>query len=466
MSRTILIIDDKMNMQRVMRMTLEEAGFRVLTFGRAEEAVESLQDPNLDVILCDLKMPGMSGEEFIGISRRERPDIPIVIVTAFGSIRSAITCIQAGASDYLTKPFEPEELLLSVKNALHISDLTRENHQLQAALSGIRPLRPLVGESAAIQRLRQEIDKVAPYRSNLLITGESGTGKEIVAHTIHVKSPRASRPWVAVNCSAIPYSLMESELFGHVRGAFTGATQQRLGKLEQAHGSTLFLDEIGDMEPGLQSKLLRVLQEREFSQVGSNRVRHVDVRIIAATNRDLKSLVAQGVFREDLLYRLDVYTINVPSLRERKEDISLLAQFFLKQLRTDMDKAVTGFTPATLEALNHYSWLGNVRELRNAVERSLLSASGTMITREDLPDRIRVAGGANPAESGLAAMAGHNLDEWLMQCERQVITEALERSQGIQAQAARLLGISERSMWHRLKKLGLQVTRNLHPPQS
>lgn len=461
MMKTILIIDDKINMQRVMRMTLEEAGFSVLTFGRAEEAVESLLDPNLNVILCDLKMPGMTGEEFIGLSQRERPDVPIVIVTAYGSIRSAIECIQAGASDYLTKPFEPEELLISVKNALHINDLIRENHQLHATLSGIQSVRPLVGDSAVMHRLRQEIAKVAPYRSNLLITGESGTGKEIVAHTIHEKSPRASRPWVAVNCSAIPYDLMESELFGHVRGAFTGATQQRLGKLEQAHDSTLFLDEIGDLEPGLQGKLLRVLQEREFSQVGSNRVRQVDVRFIAATNRDLKTMVAQGLFREDLLYRLDVYTIHVPPLRERKEDIGLLAQFFLRQLRADMDKPVTHFDPATLETLTHYSWPGNVRELRNAVERSLLSSLGTVITRNDLPDRIRSEGLAGPAGPGLKTLAGHTLDDWLVQCEKQMITEALELSQGVQAQAARLLGISERSIWHRLKKLGLQVTRGL-----
>ncbi|MBF0422101.1 MAG: sigma-54-dependent Fis family transcriptional regulator [Magnetococcales bacterium] len=466
MPRTILVIDDKVNMQMVMRMTLEQVGHRVLTTSRAEEALHQLLDPNLDVILCDLKMPGMSGEEFILQSRNERPDIPIVVVTAFGSIRSAIECIQAGASDYLTKPFEPEELLIAVQAALRLRDLTRENYQLQAAISGIQPFRPLMGESQAIHRLRQEIDKVAPYRSNLLITGESGTGKEVVAHAIHKKSPRGLRPWVAVNCSAIPYDLMESELFGHVRGAFTGATQRRVGKLEQANGSTLFLDEVGDLEPGLQGKLLRVLQEREFSLVGSSRTQHVDVRFIAATNRDLKHMVACGRFREDLLYRLDVYSIQVPPLRERREDVDLLARYFLEKLRIEMDKPVLEFSPSAMAAMNSYPWPGNVRELRNAIERSLLSCQGTTIQIDDLPDRIVADKHSKLQDSDLAALAGDDLDTWLTKGEIRMITHALEQSQGVQAQAARLLGITERSMWHRLKKLKIQITRGIINPES
>lgn len=462
MQRTILVVDDERNMLMVMEMALEEAGYRVLTSERAEDAVPMLRDPDLAVVLSDLKMPGMSGEEFIARCQSERPDVPVIVVTAFGSIRSAIECIQAGASDYLTKPFEPEELQFAVQSALRLHDLMQENRQLQAAVTGAAPRRRLVGNSHAMLALRDEITRVAPYKTNVLITGESGTGKEAVARSIHEDGPRAERPWVAINCSAIPRDLMESELFGYVRGAFTGAVQNRMGRLEQANGGTLFLDEVGDLDLTLQAKLLRVLQEREFSPVGSDVVRRVDLRVIAATHRDLDAMVREGSFREDLLYRLDVYKIHVPPLRDRRDDIPLLAENFLQTFRAEMDKPVERFSDEALVALSVYDWPGNVRELRNAVERSLLSCRGMVIDVHDLPDKVGEGGGdKRRRDSELSQVMEMGLDNWLSTVERSVIIDALKETDGVQVQAAKLLGISERSLWHRVKKLEIRVDREV-----
>ncbi|MEJ2407208.1 MAG: sigma-54 dependent transcriptional regulator [Candidatus Thiodiazotropha sp.] len=462
MQRTVLVVDDERNMLMVMEMALEEAGYRVLTAECAEDAMDMLRDPDLAVVLSDLKMPGMGGEEFIARCQRERPDVPVIVVTAFGSIRSAIECIQAGASDYLTKPFEPEELQFAVQSALRLHDLMRENRQLQAAVSGSSVRRRLVGNSHAMLALRDEIDRVAPYKTNVLITGESGTGKEAVARSIHENGPRAERPWVAINCSAIPRDLMESELFGYVRGAFTGAVQNRMGRLEQANGGTLFLDEIGDLDLTLQAKLLRVLQEREFSPVGSDVVRRVDLRVIAATHRDLDAMVREGSFREDLLYRLDVYKIVVPPLRDRREDIPLLADNFLQTFRAEMDKPVECFADEALAALSAYDWPGNVRELRNAVERSLLSCRGMVIERHDLPDKVNREGGeGGSGDDDLTHVMELGLDNWIAAVERNMIIEALKETGGVQVQAAKLLGISERSLWHRVKKLEIRVDREV-----
>lgn len=462
MQRSVLIVDDERNMLLVMQMALEDAGYRVLTADRAEEAIKLLHDPALDVILTDLKMPGMSGNEFIRVCQQQRDDVPIIVVTAFGSIRSAIECIQAGASNYLTKPFEPEELQFAVQNALRYRDLLRENMQLHAAARDDRRNCRLIGEGPAMQHLREQIMQVAPYKTNILITGESGTGKEAVARTIHEKGPRAEHPWVAINCSAIPRDLMESELFGYVKGAFTGAVQNRLGRLEQANGGTLFLDEIGDLDLELQAKLLRVLQEREFSPLGSDAIHRVDVRIIAATNRNLHELVQTGAFREDLLYRLDVYNLQVPPLRDRVEDIPLLANGFLASLRSEIDKPVLNISEEAMTALSNYSWPGNVRELRNAIERSLLTCRGDTIKIQDLPDKIherRLQPVATEVNLGEISQLG--MDEWLENAERNMIVQALDECDGVQVNAARLLGISERSLWHRLKKLDIQVHKKV-----
>ncbi len=461
MKRTVLVVDDEQNMQAVMRMVLEGAGHEVLVADSGEAALAHIQNPNLDVVLTDLKMPGMGGEAFVIRCRKERPDVPVIIVTAHGTIRSAVKSIHDGAADYLTKPFEPEQVEIAVHNAIKLRDILRENAQLKAAVSESRGAKRLVGESRAARQLLEEIRRVAPYKTGVLITGESGTGKELVARTIHELSPRHERPWVAINCSAIPRDLMESELFGYVKGAFTGAVQNRSGRIEQAQGATLFLDEIGDLDASLQAKLLRVLQEREFSPVGSNQVRTVDVRFIAATNRDLKEYVREGKFREDLLYRLDVYSIVAPPLRTRREDIPLLAQTFLRELAAETDKKVTGFTPAALEILERYAWPGNIRELRNTVERSLLSCRGQTIDVEDLPGAVTAGKGlaAHAERFALAKLGEKNLDHWLEEVERGAILEALSQCKGVQAHAARRLGITERSLWHRIKKLNIQINR-------
>ncbi len=459
MQHTILVVEDEPNMLMVIRMALEDAGYRVLGAGSAEAALAHLGDPDLAVVLTDLKLPGMRGEELVAHCKRERPELPVIVLTAFGSIRSAIECIQAGAANYLTKPFETEELQLAIESALRLHGLLRENLRLHAMVNDAQPRRRLIGDGPAMRRLREDILRVAPYRSNILITGESGTGKEAVAHCIHERGPRAEQPWVAINCSAIPRDLMESELFGYVRGAFTGATHNRLGRLEQASGGTLFLDEIGDLELALQGKLLRVLQEREFSPLGSDAVRRADVRVIAATNRDLPARVREGAFREDLYYRLDVYTIHVPPLRERREDVAELAHAFLAELRAEMDKPVEGFSEAALSALAHYGWPGNVRELRNAVERALLSCRGRQIAASDLPERVH--GSALPAGLAEDGPGAEGLDNWLEERERRGIIAALEACDGVQAQAARQLGITERSLWHRIKKLDIKVERTV-----
>ena len=461
MKRTVLVVDDEQNMQTVMRMILEDAGHVVITASSGEEALKYIQDPNLDVVLSDMKMPGMGGEGLLTRCRADRPDLPVIVVTAHGTIKSAVKSVAAGAADYLTKPFEPEELEMAVHNAINLRDILRENQRLKATVSQALAGKQLLGESPATRHLLEEIQKVAPYKTNVLITGESGTGKELVARTIHNLGPRRDRPWVAINCSAIPRDLMESELFGYVKGAFTGAAQTRLGRLEQAQSGTLFLDEIGDLDLALQTKMLRVLQEREFSPVGSDQVRKVDVRIMAATNRDLKEMVREGKFREDLFYRLDVYSIVVPPLRDRRVDVPLLALVFLHELSADTDKSVSAISPEAMEVLTRYNWPGNIRELHNAIERSLLSCKGDTIDARDLPHTILRGAGAVPAaDSLLDNMGSGDLDTWLEGVERRAILQALDQNQGIQAQAARRLGISERSLWHRIKKLKIQVNKS------
>ncbi len=459
MKRTVLVVDDEKNIRSLVSMLLEDAGFRVLTARSAEEGLEHLKNPNVDVVLTDLRLPRMSGEEFVGTCRKERPEVPVIVITAHGTIQSAVDCIHQGASNYLTKPFQPEELEIAVHNALRLNDVLRENQRLRASFSSDQPGHRLIGRSTAAQRLKEEIERVAPYKTNVLIVGESGTGKELVARSIHESGPRSSGPWVAINCAAIPHDLMEAELFGYVRGAFTGASQNRTGRLEQAQGGTLFLDEIGELDLALQAKLLRVLQEKEYSPLGSTQVRALDVRFIAATNRDLKARVREGAFREDLLYRLDVYSITVPPLRERTEDIALLAHTFVQEFAAEMDKPIEGIGTEAQGALLRYGWPGNVRELRNAMERAVLTARRHDIQSEDLPNAIIEAGdaGARPAMSQHGAP--HELDQWLAEMEREAIIVALRECGGVQVEAAKRLGISERSLWHRVKKLGIQISR-------
>ena len=460
MKNTILVVDDEANMQTLMRMILEGAGYSVIGSDRAEAALPHLQNLAIDVILSDLRMPGMGGEEFIRRARTERPDVPVIVITAHGTISSAVSSIHAGAADYLTKPFEPEALEIAVHNALKLRRILQENQRLKAdVLHHARHHHSLLGDSEALQRLLAEIARVASVKTNILITGESGTGKELVARAIHESGNRRDYPWVAINCSAIPHDLLESELFGFVKGAFSGATQNRSGRIEQAQGGTLFLDEIGDLNVELQAKLLRVLQEREFSPLGSNQVRAMDVRIITATNRNLRALVEAGRFREDLFYRLDVYNIHVPPLRARVADIPLLAAAFLTELAPDMGASAHGFTDTALAALTRYSWPGNIRELRNAIERALLTATGPLVEQDDLPGSLfHLQTTTGPATTPLGGPNGH-LDNWLEQLEREAILDALKACDGVQTRAAETLGIAERSLWHRIKKYAIRLQR-------
>ena len=458
MKRTVMVVDDEQNMQTVMRMVLEEAGYDVIAADSAEVALTQLNVPELDVIVTDLKMPGIGGEELVRRCRGTRPDVPVIIVTAHGTIRSAVASIRDGAADYLAKPFEPEQLEISVHNAVRLRDILRENERLRAAAAEPHSHR-LVGASAAAQQLLAQIKQVAPYKTSVLITGESGTGKELVARAVHELSPRRDGPWVAINCSAIPRDLLESELFGYVKGAFSGAAQNRSGRLEQARGGTLFLDEISELDPALQAKLLRVLQEREYTPLGADDVRLFDGRFLAASNRDLKALVAAGKFREDLFYRLDVYNIHVPPLRERRDDIALLARGFLQELAAEMNKHVTTISPTALDVLARHNWPGNIRELRNSVERATLSCVGDTIDVADLPPGLQTAAATSAPFS--APPSAQGLDRWLEEVERGAILRALAQTNGVQAQAAKILGISERSLWHRVKKLGIQIGRTV-----
>ncbi len=460
---TVLVVDDEANMQALIRMILESAGYNVIVSDRGETALPHLQDLAIDIILSDLKMTGMGGEEFIRRARAERPDIPVIVITAHGSISSAVSSIHAGAADYLTKPFEPEALEIAVHNALKLRRILQENQRLKADIrQRARSTHTLLGQSEPLRRLQAEISRVASVKTNILITGESGTGKELVARAIHESGHRRDHPWVAVNCSAIPHDLLESELFGYVKGAFSGATQNRTGRIEQAQGGTLFLDEIGDLGIELQAKLLRVLQEREFSPLGSNQVRAMDVRIITATNRDLRAQVEAGRFREDLFYRLDVYNIQVPPLRDRVADIPLLATAFLNEIAADMGSSIAGFTAEAQAALSQYSWPGNIRELRNAVERALLTATGPLVERDDLPHSLFRPREQAAATSAVSHLPTGPLDEWLAQLEREAIIRALKSCDGVQARAAEILGIAERSLWHRLKKYAIRLQRTPH----
>jgi two-component system response regulator AtoC len=454
--RQVLVIDDEINMQMLMKMILVDAGYLVDVAGCYDEAQKLLHQRQPDVIVTDLKMPGLSGEALVVALRRQCPGIPVIVVTAHGTIQSAVSSIREGAANYLTKPFQPEELELAVEYALRIGETVQENARLKASLIAPGGHHLLLGTSPAMQALQAQVADVAPYKTNVLITGESGTGKELVARSIHQLSPRSSHPWVAINCAAIPRDLMESELFGHVKGAFSGASQSRMGRIEQAHEGTLFLDEVGEMDLALQAKLLRVLQEKEFTPVGSSQLRKVDVRIIAATNRDLHAQVARGEFREDLLYRLDVYHIRVPALRERRDDVPLLAETFRQELVAEMGKAVRSISEEASLVMQRYAWPGNVRELRNVLERAVLTCRGDTIAVADLPQALLQRSSDRQVVNG----AFGDLDSWLAEQERNAIVAALQQCDGIQVKAAQLLGINERSLWHRIKKLGIQVERS------
>jgi DNA-binding NtrC family response regulator len=455
-THTVLIVDDEVRLAELLSASIVDRGYDTIVCSSAEAALEAFDPVTVDLVISDLRMPGLDGRALLNEIRARAPDTPVVLITAYTSMRDAVEMVKEGAFDYISKPFEMDEIIATLERALRLSDAMRENARLRSEIEGRQGFEQLVGTSPAFRHVIEQIGEVCGSRATVLLTGESGTGKEVVARAIHFNSPRKSKPFVAVNCAAIPEGLIESELFGHVKGAFTGAVATRRGRFADADRGTVFLDEIGDMPATIQVKLLRVLQERSFEPVGSGRSEKVDTRVIAATNRDLRRAVEDNGFREDLFYRLNVFPIALPALRERKQDIPALAQHFLKSANDAIGKRVVGVTPAALAAMANYDWPGNIRELQNCVERAVIVARGSTIDVPDLP-RDLFDQGTKPARNSRTRPS--NLDEELARLEKAFILDALKETNGVQSRAARLLGINERSLWHRVKKLGIAITK-------
>jgi two-component system response regulator AtoC len=453
MRPSILLVDDEVRLGEVVGAALQARDFDTLLASSVPEALSLVHSERVDVIVSDMRMPGKSGRELLSVVKRERPELPVIIMTAYASVRSAVDIVKEGAFDYIAKPFEIDDMVATIDRALKLSNAMVENQRLRGEIGGKYSFDNLIGTSAPFQAALQQVTEVCASRATVLVLGESGTGKELVARAIHFNSPRADKPFLAVNCAAIPEALLESELFGHAKGAFTGAVSARQGRFAAADGGTLLLDEIGDMPGSIQAKVLRVLQEQAFEPVGSDKTVNVDVRIIAATHKDLRAMVSAGTFREDLFYRLNVFPITIPPLRERAGDVPLLAQRFLRAHADEMAKKITGFTPAAEAAMNAYSWPGNIRELQNCIERAVIVGHGSLIDVTDLPPYVFESAPREASAIGVPA----DLDGELANIERDTILEALRQTGGVQVKAAALLNISERSLWHRVKKLGIKI---------
>jgi nitrogen regulation protein NR(I) len=460
----VLIVDDEINIRRVLAAMLKREGYEVTTAADGEQALGVLNKTPVHVVVTDLVMPKVGGMDLLRQVSADFPDVPVIVITAHGSVDSAVAALKAGAFDYITKPFEQEELKKVIAKAARAHDLERHNVHVTGA-EGDKP--PLVGSSPSMRAIHDMVARVADSPSTVLITGESGTGKELIAQALHRGSSRRDKPLIKVNCAAIPKDLVESELFGYERGAFTGAVGSKPGRFELADGGTLFLDEIGEIPVEIQVKLLRALQESEFERVGGIKTLRVDVRLIAATNRDLKALIAEGRFREDLYYRLAVVPIALPPLRERREDIPLLVQHFVEKYDRRLGKRVEGIEDDALQLLLSYSWPGNIRELENLMERSVLFADGPLILASSLPDSLRERGVTPPVPiaavgplGAIAAPSGASMKEIVRQAqaelERELIGRALTETGGNVTRAAKRLQISRKSLQVKMKELGLR----------
>jgi|Deesub1362A_J573_1020465.scaffolds.fasta_scaffold00356_5 two-component system response regulator PilR (NtrC family) len=455
----ILIVDDERSMREVLEIFLKNEGYSVVTAGDGMAAIEALKKDIFDLVITDLKMPNIDGIELLKTIKETYPDTVVVIITAFGTAESAVEAMKLGAFDYIQKPFRMNDIRLVVNNALERQRLTEEVSILKRQVE-VPSLENIIGQSPVMLELFSIIRKVASSDANVLITGESGTGKELVARAIHNLSVRKDSHFVAVNCAAIPEGLLESELFGHMKGAFTGASSNKKGLFEIADKGTIFLDEISEMPSGLQAKLLRVIEDRTIRRVGGVSDIKVDVRIISATNRDIRSAVAGGDFREDLYYRLNVLSIHVPPLRERREDIPLLANHFLGKFSANKKR----FTEEALELLKSYPWRGNVRELENIIERIALLCEDEIVDVKDLPEEIRytkTAKYAQPLPSPATGLPSEGIDfeRVIEDMEKAYLIEALERANGVKTEAARLLNLSFRSFRHKLKKYGIEIKK-------
>jgi DNA-binding NtrC family response regulator len=446
---SILLIDDDPSLRRVIEYSLAENGYSVLPAASGEEGLALFQKGPCDAVITDITMPGMSGLEVLVKVRQADLNVPVIIITAYGTVESAVSAMKQGAFDYITKPFNRDELRITLERALKMRRLEKENVRLRAEVIDRYRFDAIVGNSEKLREVIALAGRVAPSDATVLVTGESGTGKELLARGIHYSSGRSEGPFIAVNCAAIPENLIESELFGHVKGAFTGAVRDREGKFELADGGTLFLDEIGDLRVDLQAKILRALQERTVDRVGGVKQIDLDVRVIAATNKDLEREVREGNFREDLYYRLSVMILQMPPLRDRKDDIPVLAEHFLRKFSPGQ---TVRLAPETLALLTGYGWPGNVRELENVMERASILKQGDTIRREDLPEKlIRKATGAseillNLPEEGLS----------LEELEKDLITKALEKHKGNQTRAAEYLRITRPTLIYRMEKYGLK----------
>jgi DNA-binding NtrC family response regulator len=440
---TILVIEDEEKQRRVVGLHLAAADYEVKGAGTAEEGWKLAGD--VDLILTDLKLPGMDGLELLEKLKAQNSHTPVVVMSAFSTVENAVEAMKRGAVDFLPKPFSLDHLSVVVEKALEVSNLRSENRELREALGQRYQFENIIGSSPAMQEIFATIMRVAPTRATVLLAGESGVGKDMIARAIHQHSPRKDRPFVKINCTAIPENLMESELFGYEKGAFTGANISKPGKFEQANTGTVMLDEIGDVPASVQVKLLRILQEREFERLGSNKTQQTDVRVIAATNVDLRAALEQGTFREDLYYRLNVVPMNIPPLRERKDDIPYLVEHFAKKFNGEISEGA-------MERLVSYHWPGNVRELENVIERSVLLAKGPMVEADDVKIESGI-GRAKPAFTTDAFLPeGMTLDQY----EQSIIREALKRANGNKSQAARLLGLTRNALRYRLTQMGIE----------
>ena len=449
----ILIAEDEKPQRELLEGFLKKEGFEVEAVSNGREALVKLKDRMFDIAVLDYKMPDLDGFHTLKEIRRLYPDLPVVMMTAYGTVETAVASMKEGALDYLTKPIDLEELLLKFQKVLERSTLIQENRALKEKLQEQLPFHHIVYGSPEMEEVMGLVARVAQSQATVLIRGESGTGKELIANAIHYASPRSSKPIIKVNCSAIPETLLESELFGHEKGAFTGAIQRRVGRFEEAEGGTIFLDEIGDLSPAIQVKLLRILQEKEFQRVGSNLTLKVDVRVITATHRNLEEAIKKDLFREDLYYRLNVISIQLPPLRERRGDIPLLIDYFLKKYSKANQKTVSDISKEARGLLLRYPYPGNIRELENLIERAVVLCRGEVITTQDLPFHLK----EEKSEGSLQSLTKEKrLPEILEEVERDRIIKALHQHRGVQTKAAESLGLSERMLRYKMKKYGIR----------
>jgi two-component system NtrC family response regulator len=450
---TILIVDDEKNYLVILEALLAPEGYEIITENNAANALRIIRDTDLDLVITDMKMPGKDGMELLEEAKKIDPELPVIIMTAYGTIEKAVEAMKKRAYDYITKPFRNEELKLTVRKALEFYRLKKENILLSDALSDRFKYGNIIGKSKPMLKIYEMIGKVSQSKASVMITGPSGTGKELIAKAIHYNSPRRNRPFISINCGALTETLLESELFGHERGAFTGAVTMKKGRFELADGGTLFLDEVGEMPPSLQVKLLRVLQEMEFERVGGTKTIKVDVRILAASNRRLKEDVDNGIFREDLFYRLNVVHIEVPPLKERVEDIPFLVAHFVDKFRPSKHRKIE-LDPEVWKALYSYGWPGNIRELENTIERAVVMSSDENIGLKDLPDYVLEDKG-EAIDLDKIVPSNLSLADALDQIEEKLISRALKYSNNVQSKAAEMLGITRHAMHYKMKKYGM-----------